>query len=195
MSCSCRTIADLCQQSDTYAQLGLSIPCRFHCLPLRRGHGPLSHAFESTFLPRALQRKREQAPDPDANDEASAPKDPSRQAASSAVSSEACKPRLGPKGAWHHEWASVWMLEHLIKANGLMPHFSERGLDEVDVHFIQELILGDAADAPPGFQWRGRPHKPFLYDIVANKCNGIDTDKVGPSMLVLLVLLVSRRIP
>jgi hypothetical protein len=46
------------------------------------------------------------------------------------------------------------------------------------VHFIKELILGDLSEAPDGFQWRGRPGKQFLYDIVANKRNGIDVDKV-----------------
>jgi hypothetical protein len=73
------------------------------------------------------------------------------------------------------------MLDHLIQANGLMPSFRERGLTEEDVHFVQELILGDAEDAPPGFVWKGRPSKPFLFEIVANKSNGIDTDKVGLS--------------
>jgi hypothetical protein len=47
-----------------------------------------------------------------------------------------------------------------------------------DIHFIKELILGDADEAPANFQWRGRWGKSFLYDIVANKRNGIDVDKV-----------------
>jgi hypothetical protein len=120
-----------------------------------RGHGPLSHAFESTFLPQA-------------------------RAAGSDVPEQ-----------WHHEWASVWMLRHLIDANDLMPSFRERGLDESSVHLIQELILGDEEEKPPRFEWRGYPAKSFLFDIVANKTNGIDTDKVsglsGPRRLALRV--------
>lgn len=48
-----------------------------------------------------------------------------------------------------------------------------------DIHFIKELILGDedAASHIDGFEWRGRGCKHFLYEIVANKRNGIDVDK------------------
>ena len=43
---------------------------------------------------------------------------------------------------------------------------------------MKELILGDEKAAPDGFIWRGRGDKTFLYDIVANKRNGVDVDKV-----------------
>ena len=46
-----------------------------------------------------------------------------------------------------------------------------------DIHFIKELIIGDPEECPPGFKWQGRGNKTFLYDIVANKRNGIDVDK------------------
>lgn len=36
---------------------------------------------------------------------------------------------------------------------------------------------GDAGEAPEGFVWRGRGKKTFLYDIVANKRNGVDVDR------------------
>lgn len=56
-----------------------------------------------------------------------------------------------------------------------------------DVHFIKELILGDEKEAPAGFEWRGRGgDKAFLYDIVANKRNGIDVDKVRYGLMALL---------
>lgn len=48
----------------------------------------------------------------------------------------------------------------------------------VDIHFIKELVLGDVSEAPAEFTWVGRGEKTFLYDIVANKRNGIDVDKV-----------------
>jgi len=58
-----------------------------------------------------------------------------------------------------------------------MPSFQKYGLNEDDIHFIKELILGDEHEAPNGFIWKGRGEKTFLYDIVANKRNGIDVDK------------------
>lgn len=36
---------------------------------------------------------------------------------------------------------------------------------------------GDAHEAPDGFEWKGRGEKTFLYDIVANKRNGVDVDR------------------
>jgi hypothetical protein len=36
---------------------------------------------------------------------------------------------------------------------------------------------GDAHEAPEGFAWKGRGEKTFLYDIVANKRNGVDVDR------------------
>jgi hypothetical protein len=58
-----------------------------------------------------------------------------------------------------------------------MPQFEKYGLNEDDIHFIKELVLGDIKEAPEGFVWKGRGEKTFLYDIVANKRNGIDVDK------------------
>jgi HD superfamily phosphohydrolase len=76
-----------------------------------------------------------------------------------------------------HEFASVGIFDIMIEENNLTPEFAKYGLNSDDIHFIKELILGDAGEAPEGFQWRGRGEKTFLYDIVANKRNGIDVDK------------------
>lgn len=76
-----------------------------------------------------------------------------------------------------HEHASIGIFDLLIHDNNLMPEFQRFGLTDKDVHFIKELILGDASIAPIGFIWHGRESKTFLYDIVANKRNGIDVDK------------------
>lgn len=76
-----------------------------------------------------------------------------------------------------HEHASIAIFDLLLHENNLLPIFAEYGLFAGDVQFIKELILGDVEDAPPGFTWHGRNDKHFLYDIVANKRNGIDVDK------------------
>lgn len=77
-----------------------------------------------------------------------------------------------------HEDASIAIIDLLISENDLYPEFERHGLNWDDVHFIKELILGDEEEAPKGFVWKGRgPGKDFLYDIVANKRNGIDVDK------------------
>ena len=76
-----------------------------------------------------------------------------------------------------HEHASLGIFDILIEENNLMPEFLKRGLKGEDINFIKELILGSPEEAPPGFQWQGRGEKTFLYDIVANKRNGIDVDK------------------
>ena len=83
-----------------------------------------------------------------------------------------------------HEHASIGIFDLLIEENDLMPQFRLHGLDDSDVHFIKELVLGSKQAAAiadkrlkGGFTWRGRGDKSFLYDIVANQRNGIDVDK------------------
>ena len=85
---------------------------------------------------------------------------------------------------FEHEHASIGIFQILIEENNLLPIFRSHGLDEDDIHFIQELMLGDPKDAPKGFEWKGgrsegdaQCDRSFLYDIVANKRNGIDVDK------------------
>ncbi len=103
------------------------------------GHGPFSHLFDATVLP-----------------------------------------RLGAKN-FHHEHASVNLFDLLIDENNLKPSLKKYGLNDEHQHFIKELVLGSKkeADDIPGFQWVGQPaDKMWLYDIVANKRNGIDVDKL-----------------
>ncbi|KAH8827314.1 hypothetical protein DL96DRAFT_1606256 [Flagelloscypha sp. PMI_526] len=64
---------------------------------------------------------------------------------------------------WSHEQASVMMLEFMLKANDLH-------IEEADLAFIKALIDGKAEDCP-------QKEKPFLFEIVANKRNGLDVDK------------------
>jgi hypothetical protein len=89
---------------------------------------------------------------------------------------------MGTAPHFEHEHASIGIFDILIAENNLLPVFSKYGLDEEDIHFIKELVLGDRSDAPHGFEWKGRGDKTFLYDIVANKRNGIDVDKVKLSI-------------
>jgi deoxynucleoside triphosphate triphosphohydrolase SAMHD1 len=76
-----------------------------------------------------------------------------------------------------HEHASIGLFDYLIEANNLLPVFNQFGLNKDDIHFIKELMLGDKNEGPKDFVWKGRDEKSFLYDIVANKRNGIDVDK------------------
>ncbi|XP_071784898.1 deoxynucleoside triphosphate triphosphohydrolase SAMHD1-like [Asterias amurensis] len=81
---------------------------------------------------------------------------------------------------WKHEKASMDMFDHLIKANKLEGDFKRYKLDmKKDITFIKELIDGpqDENKNKP-WPYEGRPQdQSFLYEIVANKRNGIDVDK------------------
>ncbi|XP_067904713.1 deoxynucleoside triphosphate triphosphohydrolase SAMHD1 [Heterodontus francisci] len=112
------------------------------------GHGPFSHLFDGKFIPIA---------------------------------------RKGLK--WKHEDASLSMFEHLIQSNGLEGDLMNHGLVLADdLVFIKEQIRGPITEARSngegcstrGSVWpyKGRPkEKGYLYEIVANKRNGIDVDK------------------
>ncbi|XP_059407405.1 deoxynucleoside triphosphate triphosphohydrolase SAMHD1-like [Carassius carassius] len=94
-------------------------------------------------------------------------------------------PEVQPDGKWKHEQASVDMFHCMRKKNGLdkeMDRF-RLNLDE-DIKFIEELILKGQKDGKfkifSILQWsmKGRTEdKSFLYEIVANKVNGVDVDK------------------
>ena len=45
-----------------------------------------------------------------------------------------------------HERASVMMLDHLIEENGLMEEMGKYEMNENDVVFIKELIVGPPKD-------------------------------------------------
>uniref|UniRef100_A0A3Q1F6B2 Deoxynucleoside triphosphate triphosphohydrolase SAMHD1-like n=1 Tax=Acanthochromis polyacanthus TaxID=80966 RepID=A0A3Q1F6B2_9TELE len=115
------------------------------------GHGPFSHLYDGIFIPKAC-----------------------------------------PEEQWKHEDASVDMFDHLVEENGLKPLMKLYGLNpygekENDLKFITEMIQGkpliEAQDktsvsSSPQWPYEGRTEeKSFLYEIVANKLNGIDVDK------------------
>ncbi|KAM4610286.1 deoxynucleoside triphosphate triphosphohydrolase SAMHD1-like [Polymixia lowei] len=90
-------------------------------------------------------------------------------------------PKMRPGYQWKHETASLAMFDHLVSANGLEQVMKDYGLVfPEDLDFIKEQIGGPLDNnAPPGeWPYKGRPEeKSFLYEIVANKRNGIDVDK------------------
>ncbi|KAM4562535.1 deoxynucleoside triphosphate triphosphohydrolase SAMHD1-like [Odontesthes bonariensis] len=118
------------------------------------GHGPFSHLYDTMFIPEALKKPKDDPKDP---------KDPKDE-------------------KWQHEDASIRMFDHLVKENGLKSEM------ENDLVFIKELILGKPLSTPgndapvstkdENWPYKGRDKdKSFLYEIVANKLNGIDVDK------------------
>ncbi|NXD16106.1 SAMH1 triphosphohydrolase, partial [Nothocercus nigrocapillus] len=90
-------------------------------------------------------------------------------------------PLVRPDLKWKHENASVEMFEHLITSNKLEKVMEDYGLVlEEDMNFIKEQIGGpiDENTCEKSWPYIGRPkEKSFLYEIVANKKNGIDVDK------------------
>ncbi|XP_071233637.1 deoxynucleoside triphosphate triphosphohydrolase SAMHD1-like isoform X2 [Salvelinus alpinus] len=86
-------------------------------------------------------------------------------------------PKVRPELRWKHEEASREMFDHLVFKNVLEPVMQEYGLVlPEDLVFIKELIAGPQNTDP--LHQGGRPEeKSFLYEIVANKRNGIDVDK------------------
>ncbi|XP_064377433.1 deoxynucleoside triphosphate triphosphohydrolase SAMHD1 isoform X3 [Dromaius novaehollandiae] len=90
-------------------------------------------------------------------------------------------PLVRPDLKWKHETASVVMFEHLITSNKLEKVMESYGLVlEEDMNFIREQIGGpiDETTCEKSWPYVGRQkEKSFLYEIVANKKNGIDVDK------------------
>ncbi|OWK53633.1 Deoxynucleoside triphosphate triphosphohydrolase SAMHD1 [Lonchura striata] len=90
-------------------------------------------------------------------------------------------PLTRPDLDWKHETSSVQMFEHLITSNKLEEVMKSYDLNlEEDMLFIKEQIGGpiDETACVKSWPYRGRPkEKSFLYEIVANKKNGIDVDK------------------
>ncbi|XP_040588646.1 deoxynucleoside triphosphate triphosphohydrolase SAMHD1 isoform X2 [Mesocricetus auratus] len=90
-------------------------------------------------------------------------------------------PRACPGNRWKHEQGSVKMFEHLVDSNNLEPIMKNYGLNpKEDIEFIKEQIMGPLETPVKDCSWpyKGRPaEKSFLYEIVANKRNGIDVDK------------------
>ncbi|XP_076596618.1 deoxynucleoside triphosphate triphosphohydrolase SAMHD1-like [Chaetodon auriga] len=89
-------------------------------------------------------------------------------------------PHARPDITWKHEKASLDMFDYLVEDNHLKPVMEDHGLVlPEDLDFIKEQIGGPlVSNAGRKWPYKGRPEdKSFLYEIVANKRNGIDVDK------------------
>uniref|UniRef100_A0A8C5CT25 HD domain-containing protein n=1 Tax=Gadus morhua TaxID=8049 RepID=A0A8C5CT25_GADMO len=82
------------------------------------------------------------------------------------------------KKKWTHEQATLTMFDHLIEKNVLeLEKVKDWQVLSNEKDFIKELIVGKQADADQPKRMGPYKKKSFLYDIVANKTNGIDVDK------------------
>ncbi|XP_076023304.1 deoxynucleoside triphosphate triphosphohydrolase SAMHD1-like isoform X2 [Genypterus blacodes] len=91
-------------------------------------------------------------------------------------------PKARPGIKWKHEQASIHMFNYLVEDNDLKPVMEQHGLVlPEDLVFIKEQIAGPmdtSSSRRKKWPYKGRPEdKSFLYEIVANKRNGIDVDK------------------
>lgn len=75
-------------------------------------------------------------------------------------------PNAIPKCEWKHEDASEMMLDYLVEDNNI-------DLQPDEVRFIKDLIQGSKHHT----RHQQSPEKDFLFEIIANKRNGIDVDK------------------
>ncbi|KAJ6598378.1 hypothetical protein DFH09DRAFT_1131650 [Mycena vulgaris] len=100
-------------------------------------------------------------------------------------------PTVAPTKRWKHEDASKMMFRFLLASNSI-------NLSEKDEQCVLALIDGDPSQCSPD-------EKLFLFDIVANKRNGLDVDKfdyiardsymIGePSKISLARLIKSARV-
>ncbi|XP_035994542.1 deoxynucleoside triphosphate triphosphohydrolase SAMHD1-like isoform X1 [Fundulus heteroclitus] len=113
------------------------------------GHGPFSHLYDGKFIPEI-------------------------------------KPKSEAK--WKHEIASIQMFDHLVKVNDLEENIRNLGLKqpkELDkkpdqfnnLDFIKKLINTEYVSETEELLRSHFQDRSFLYEIVANKRNGIDVDK------------------
>ncbi|KAF6743503.1 hypothetical protein DFP72DRAFT_932737, partial [Ephemerocybe angulata] len=72
-------------------------------------------------------------------------------------------PQAQPDTPWQHEMGSDMMFDYLVKTYKIP-------ISNKDVSFIKALIAGEPGQCDPS-------EKRYLFDIVANKRNGLDVDK------------------
>ena len=89
---------------------------------------------------------------------------------------------IDPESKWQHEDGSVDMFDYMLEDDpDLIKTFEEYELYDTEREFIKELILGKKPDEDSIKQtciYQGKEkEKWFLYEVVANKRNGIDCDK------------------
>ncbi|RNF01352.1 SAM domain-containing protein [Trypanosoma rangeli] len=80
----------------------------------------------------------------------------------------------GNNSQWHHEQMSVRLLRRILSQIDL----EEYGLTDEDARFIEVCILGLSPKSPWPTGTGRPPCKRYLVDIVANKRNGLDVDRL-----------------
>ncbi|KAJ8361318.1 hypothetical protein SKAU_G00178430 [Synaphobranchus kaupii] len=123
------------------------------------GHGPFSHLTDTLFIPRVLEEKEKEG-----------------------TEQEDKRKKLEN---WTHEKQSQAMLDEMIK--NLEAKTRKKKEDKEAIKFIKEHLdfIKELIDPPDHHFKEGTdpPKKPthyksFLYEIVSNKRNGIDVDKM-----------------
>ncbi|KAK9501787.1 hypothetical protein O3M35_012458 [Rhynocoris fuscipes] len=72
---------------------------------------------------------------------------------------------------FHHEDMSIKIFDYLIEKNSLREKFAKYGLYDEHLQLIKDLIMGTPS------RYKTMTPELFLFEIVANKENGLDIDK------------------
>eukprot|EP00794_Sanderia_malayensis_P018294 gene18294-20117_t len=89
---------------------------------------------------------------------------------------------MEPESRWTHEQASIEMFDYMVDENvSVQKSFEKFKIGGNEMQLIKDLIIGKNPNADSIQQrcmYKGKEYaKWFLYEIVANKRNGIDCDK------------------
>ncbi|XP_046895374.1 deoxynucleoside triphosphate triphosphohydrolase SAMHD1-like isoform X2 [Hypomesus transpacificus] len=153
----------------------LQITCRdFLCVQIAGlchdlGHGPFSHLFDGMFMPKVCLESEKKEKEGQVGGEGEEGKKEEEDEVD----------RRKKMKKWKHEKASVTMFYHLVKQNNLEDVMKQHGLVlPIDRVFIEEQIAGPIDPTIVEWPYEGRTvEKSFLYEIIANKRNGVDVDK------------------
>lgn len=136
------------------------------------GHGPFSHVFDTQMKEKLIKLHR---------DEETKLLNQARDA-NMEKSLKFHREQAMKLQTWEHEDASCEMFDHMLKANPeLYNALEEKKICENERNLVKELIKGKLPGTDKVTQMAkvdGVDHaKWFLFEIVANKRNGIDCDK------------------
>ena len=136
------------------------------------GHGPFSHVFDTQMKEKLIKLHR---------DEETKLLSQNRDADMEKSLKFHCQQAMELQN-WEHEDASCAMFDHILEANPEVKEALERNnIDEGERHLVKELIKGKLPGRDKVTQIaivNGVEYtKWFLFEIVANRRNGIDCDK------------------
>ncbi|KAK7114174.1 deoxynucleoside triphosphate triphosphohydrolase SAMHD1-like [Littorina saxatilis] len=145
------------------------------------GHGPFSHVFDNKFIPavereKKEEREREREREKEGIPAAEREKEREREKEQEEREREQEGTSADKPKRWKHEDASLAMFDHMVKENKLEEDFGECHLTPLHRKFIKALIVGEPTEELLESAWDTKK-KDFLFEIVANKRNGVDVDK------------------